>query len=347
MSDNSKELRVRDLEIDISGAVDMGTRAHTAVSIFVPPSIGDDAVVAFGFPGGGYNRGYFDLAAGLPGPGGSSEARWHAERDWWYVACDHLGVGGSSHLDPELLTIETLAAANDATVHAVCERIEAGTVADTLPPVNVSTRLGFGQSMGGCLTIVAQARHRTFDGIGVLGYSAIHTVLPTPAGSSADQPNLSRVSDELDIASTSAAIGDAVFRYAFHWEDVPTEIVDLDLQQYPLRDHAAVPAWGRHAVPPPSAITMLSPGAVAAEAAEVDVPVLIACGERDVVPDTHAEPTAYASRDVCMFVVPRMAHMHNFAGTRELLWRRIHNWGDRVASDREPVTSPTPTPGVG
>jgi pimeloyl-ACP methyl ester carboxylesterase len=327
-----EDTRVHDLEIDV------GTRGHTAVSVFVPSHIRDEAVVAFGFPGGGYNRAYFDLAVELPGPGGPSEARWHAERGWWYVACDHLGVGDSSHPDPELLTIETLAAANNATVRAVCERIAAGTLADVLPPVKIAARLGFGQSMGGCLTIVAQARHRTFDGIGVLGYSALHTLLPTPDGMPAEQPNESRGTDELDVAATSAAIGDAVFRYAFHWEDVPPEIVDLDLKQYPLRDHASVPAWGRDAVPPPSAITMLSPGAVAAEAAAVDVPVLIASGERDVVPDPHAETCAYASRDVCMFVVPTMAHMHNFAGTREVLWRRIHSWGDRIASERGATT---------
>jgi hypothetical protein len=48
--------RVHDLEIDVGSAVDAGTLAHTAVSVFVPPQIGHEAVVAFGFPGGGYNR---------------------------------------------------------------------------------------------------------------------------------------------------------------------------------------------------------------------------------------------------------------------------------------------------
>jgi hypothetical protein len=27
-----------------------------------------------------------------------------------------------------------------------------------------------------------------------------------------------------------------------------------------------------------------------------------------------------------------MAHMHNFAGTRERLWQRVHAWGDTVAA---------------
>jgi len=27
-----------------------------------------------------------------------------------------------------------------------------------------------------------------------------------------------------------------------------------------------------------------------------------------------------------------MGHMHNFAGTRETFWRRIHAWGEMVAA---------------
>jgi hypothetical protein len=55
--------------------------------------------------------------------------------------------------------------------------------------------------------------------------------------------------------------------------------------------------------------------------------VLIGCGEIDVVPDPWMEPSAYrGSRDVALFVVERMCHMHNFAQNRELLWDRIANF---------------------
>ena len=43
--------------------------------------------------------------------------------------------------------------------------------------------IGLGQSMGGSLLVAQQARHRTFDGIGVLGYSAVHTQMPARPGS--------------------------------------------------------------------------------------------------------------------------------------------------------------------
>ena len=83
---------------------------------------------------------------------------------------------------------------------------------------------------------------------------------------------------------------------------------------------------------PVCARLMMTPRYVAQEAAAIDVPVLIAAGERDVVPDPHAEPGAFeSSPDVSLYVVPGMAHMHNFATTRRLLWDRIADWSLMVA----------------
>ncbi|HXY94740.1 MAG TPA: hypothetical protein VEP49_19915, partial [Acidimicrobiia bacterium] len=101
-------VRVETRTVDLGTVADLPGRQHTAVTVFTPDPLPDELVVAFGFPGGGYNRRYFDLpvaldgelAAELPGPGGSSEARWHAARGWCFVACDHLGVGDSSRPDP-------------------------------------------------------------------------------------------------------------------------------------------------------------------------------------------------------------------------------------------------------
>jgi alpha-beta hydrolase superfamily lysophospholipase len=80
---------------------------------------------------------------------------------------------------------------------------------------------------------------------------------------------------------------------------------------------------------------MVAPGTVATEAAAITAPVLLAMGERDVVPQPWLEPTAFkSSTDVTLFVCPRMAHMHNFASTRRLFWARIHAWGTGVAALR-------------
>src|SRR3546814_11752872 len=79
-----------------------------------------------------------------------------------------------------------------------------------------------------------------------------------------------------------------------------------------------LPAW-RSATTPSCGVHMVAPGAVALEAAAITVPVLVAVGERDVVPDPWMEPKAFKSaHDVSVFVCPRMGHMHNFATTRSL-----------------------------
>jgi pimeloyl-ACP methyl ester carboxylesterase len=118
----------------------------------------------------------------------------------------------------------------------------------------------------------------------------------------------------------------------FHHDDVPRDVVDADMRDFPARG-GNVPTWGS-ATAPPCAMSMLSPGVVAPEAAVISVPVFVGTGERDVVPDPHAEPRAYPrSRDITVSICPHMAHMHNFASTRERFWRRIHSWGTSVATD--------------
>ena len=78
-----------------------------------------------------------------------------------------------------------------------------------------------------------------------------------------------------------------------------------------------------------------TPGVIASEAAAITVPVLVAAGERDSVADPRGEPRAYlSSPSVDLFLCPRMAHMHNFAGTREVFWQRIGTWADWVCAHR-------------
>jgi pimeloyl-ACP methyl ester carboxylesterase len=74
-------------------------------------------------------------------------------------------------------------------------------------------------------------------------------------------------------------------------------------------------------------VDVMLPGAGAKEAAQITCPVFLAFGTVDVSPDPHAEPAAYRkARDVTLFTVPQMAHMHNFADTRKLLWERFYGW---------------------
>lgn len=325
-----------ELRIDVSAAVPHPGTHEIALTAYLPPAhaLPPRPVALFASPGGGYTRHYYDMQP--PGHAGYSQAEAHVRQGTIFISYDHLGVGGSSTQHLREYTVAQLAAANDAAVREVAARLQCGRLSDALPPLPGLTRIGIGQSMGGCVTIVMQGRHETFRAIAPLGYSAIHTVLPQRDAADRqrglDHHAAIGARDVGAISVEEASQGVVDFVYPFHWDDVPADILAADMEGgYPLRKTA--PAWGSLTVPP-CAVTMMTPGVVAAEAASVKVPVLIAMGERDVCPDPHAEPSAYAgSRDVSLFIAPRMAHMHNFASTREQLWTRIESWSRRIAMD--------------
>jgi alpha-beta hydrolase superfamily lysophospholipase len=336
-----------DLTVDVTEAAGLGEPLHTTVSVVLPePSaLADPPVVCFGFPGGGYSRGYFTFD--MPGASGGGEAGWHAARGWVFVACDHLCVGDSDvPADPERVTFEHVAAANHATVTEVLRLLAAGEVGDGFPPLGDATVLGIGQSMGGCLTIVQQGQHATYDGVGILGFSAIQTVVWMPPGTPPTAAMfVPRGSAVVVIGPTEAVALTPQFAVdesglpgttpGFHYDDVPRDVVEADMRDYPTRN-GRVPEWASASMPP-CAITMLSPGVVAPEAAVISVPVFVGTGERDVVPDPRAEPRAYQrAPDVTVSICPRMSHMHNMASTREQFWRRLHSWGEGVAAARSP-----------
>jgi pimeloyl-ACP methyl ester carboxylesterase len=322
---------MRTVDINIDG---LPGGNHVAASVFLPEHLPDDPIVIFASPGGGYARGYFDLR--LPGRSGYSQAEHHAARGIILVAYDHPGVGASGLDGLDTMTIETIAAANDDAVRKIARKLETGALADGLRPLTPKARIGIGQSMGGGVTIIMQGRHRTFGAIAALGYSAIHTVLPQRSERDVERGkaifHFSRETDvhALSVAQTSAQVPD--FIYPFHWEDVPAEIVQADLGRgFPVRD--PMPPWASATIPN-CVVAMMAPDFVRQEAAMIDVPVLMAFGERDVSPNPHMESSAFPlSRHVSLYVAPRMAHMHNFASTRHLLWEHVADWAETIARD--------------
>ena len=343
-----------DLEIDVSESAQIGITAHTAVTVVLPEveDMPTPPIVCFAFPGGGYSRGYFtfDMPDSIEG----GEAGWHAARGWIVVACDHLGVGGSTVPEGTVLDFNNIARGNKATVEAVMATLEAGTLDESFPPIVDAVKIGIGQSMGGNFLLVLQGQHQVFDGIASLGYSAIHTVVPSRPGTpQAAWPWMLRGSDlgvtpplnaealaaaaaptiegEESLAAVAELEGEHPFRWAFHYDDEPEDIVSIDLAD-PSELADGLPSW-RSATTPPCAIFGVAPGAVATEAASITVPILAAMGERDVVPNPWMEPFAFrSSRDITLFVCEGMAHMHNFANTRHRFWTKIHSWGDGVAA---------------
>lgn len=338
-----------DLMIDVTEAAGLGEQATIALTVTLPApdSLGADPVVCFAKPGGGYSRGYYTLD--LPGPGSGAQADWHAERGWVFVSVDHLGVGSSSvDHDPTRLDYTTLAAASHAAEAEVLAQLAAGTLLDGYPQIENPLKIGIGQSMGGCMTVIQQGRYRCYDGIGVLGYSAVHTHPPVKPG---EEPIVAtwlprdtlltepmvmvnlpeymaaqrQTFDESEIIDNGMAMA-----WGFFYDDVDIELQRRDLIDFPTRNGDVAP-WASATLPMAVAASCLTPGAIAPEAAAVTVPVLAAFGERDTCADPKGEPRAYLSAtSVDLFICQRMGHMHNFASTRELIWQRIETWSHWV-----------------
>jgi alpha-beta hydrolase superfamily lysophospholipase len=336
-----------DLQVDVTEAAGLGEPATIAVTVTLPDpaTIPERPIVCFGKPGGGYSRGYY--TADLPGPGQGAQADWHARRGWIFVSVDHLGVGDSTvHADRTFdLDYTVVAAGNQAAEVEILHRLAKGTLDKGFPVIADPLTLGIGQSMGGCLTIIRQGRYHCYDGIGVLGFSAVWTHPPAqpgtpfiaapwfprdvnPAGGVVVNGPALAVAE---LPSHTPSAGPAM-AWGFHYDDVDRGLVAADLYDFPTRN-GSVPVWGSATVPGAVAASCLTPGAVAPEAAAVRVPVLAAFGERDVSADPKGEPRAYLSANsVDLFICPRMGHMHNFASTRELFWRRIETWAAWVGA---------------
>lgn len=313
------------IELEIMTRIGGGRRI--AATAFLPEPQAASGCAIFASPGGGYGRGYYDMR--FVGNDDYSQAAHHVGQGHVFIAYDHLGVGDSDTARLPEMTIEEIADHDHDAITQLITQLRVGTLHEGFPAVPHIFSVGIGQSMGGGVTIIMQGRQRSFDAIAVLGYSAIHTVLPQRTAAEMAQGiaaygyDRTTRGDALSLEASSAQVSD--FVYPFHWEDVPADILEADMAGgYPIRQTA--PPFGSLTISP-CVIAMMSPGFVRDEAAAIDVPVLLAFGERDTSMDARAEPSAFGQAgDVSVFIVPRMAHMHNFASTRRLLWDRISDW---------------------
>lgn len=350
-----------DLTIDVTAAADIGEAAHVALTVTLPDPahMATPPVVCFAKPGGGYSRGYYTVD--LPGPVRGAQADWHAARGWIFVSVDHLGVGDSSIHAAAKLDYTVTAAGNMAAEREVLRRLAEGSLAPGFPAISDPVTIGIGQSMGGCMTIIQQGRYHCYDGIGVLGYSAIHTHPPVRPGTApivapwlprdtllratppvvvnfgAVQANMARMA-----AGSPPVAGEHPMLWGFHYADDYDEAMNqaalIDLARFfnihdPQQQIGVeCQPWGSLTTPGAVAQSCLTPGAVAPEAAAVTVPVLVAMGERDTCADVPGEPRAYRSAaSIDLFICPHMSHMHNFAATRVLFWERIERFADWAA----------------
>ena len=349
-----------DIVIDVIEGAGSQSNLRTAITICLPDphDIPENPIVAFAFPGATYGRKYF--TQDVSGNSGLSQAEWHCRNGWIFVAVDSLGVGDAGLPGTVEFPLERIVAGNHQTVAQVLDRLAAGTLVDDFPPIHDPTALGFGQSMGGGLTIAQQAYHDSYHGIGILGFSPVWTTSRgLPGGQPVSIPFLARgavpVSDAISHDARCAVSTNATLmalqaksgRYPTQsptppgwndfFDDVPPAVRDRE-----VTFDGQIPVW-RSKTMPNAVFWMLASGSLGPEAAAIVVPVLSVFGERDVSEDPRLEQKAFRHAvDFSSFICPRMGHMHNFATSRHVLWSRIHNWGMHVADLRKQLPDSWP-----
>lgn len=318
----------------VDTTIPLANGKHLAMTAFIPGQLAPVAQpVLFFFPGGGYGRGYFDIQ--VPGFEHYSQCRYHAANGFLCIAIDHLGVGESSvpeggHLlgQPEpsggrsdALSLVSIAHCTNEAVQVLLTALRAGTFASDLAPLNDPVAIGIGQSMGGHIVAVTQSRFDTFAAIAMLGSSFTQTWLPLKPGR--HRPFRTA---PLSVQQRSAQ-EDADLPAVFHSPDHPDELVAMDT------DPAMLAPWRSRNIPA-AALELMGPAVLAQDAARIRVPVLLVYGEVDVTAEPLDDVRAFRSAaDLSLLLIPRMAHMHNFAPTRHQLWTRLEHFARRVASD--------------
>jgi pimeloyl-ACP methyl ester carboxylesterase len=311
--------------IDVTAAVHHDEPLEISVTVVAPSAeeLPPRPLVVIAIPGGTYHRRYWDLQP--PGRTGFSQAEHLAERGIVVVACDYLGGGDSSRpADGDFIGLEVQADAAHGVFERVRDALAQGTLVDTLPPIADPTIVGIGQSLGGFITMIQQGKYADYPAIGIFGAS------PLLIANTREQPEW----EQLSAAERRAWIREAnarqsggrelamyhgapreQYRGIFHLTDVADDLLAYDEAEC----HTLIP---RNA-----GIDGMTPGFAQPFADRIRSPLFLAFGEFDVSADPHAEPTAYpGSSDITMVVVPRMAHMHNFAETRRQLWERFLEW---------------------
>ncbi len=328
------------VRVDVSGVAPEGGR-WIAAEVFVPPSAGDGegevpVVAVFCLPGGGMSRRYFDLLPSGEGAG-YSMARHLAGHGFVVVTLDHLGVGESSRpSDPFALTPEAVADANAAAVAELAARLRAGTLVDGRAPVARCTTVGIGHSMGGRLAVIQQARHATYDALGLLGVGGqgIHIPVDQPEGWLPPERSGALTDEELAYSSDPTGLRRdlaALARRRYGDDPLPggtTATSPLLLAGMPVGGHVLdALACSSANLLGLCGLAAMIPGGTAPEMAAVAVPVFIGTGERDITGPPHDIPSAFVgSNDVTLFILSGAGHNHNAAPNRRQLWDRLASW---------------------
>jgi len=319
-------------DVDVSAVVPFAgeaiVRGWVRAPAVVDPARRTTALVCF--PGGSCTTGYFDLD--VPGHAGYSMADFFVDRGMVVAAFDHLGIGDSSAVDDIFAITPWIAAeADDVATCVVLDGLRAGTLLAGLPPLPNLFAVGVGHSMGGMLSTVQQARHRTFDALIGLGHGGdgLPSFLTADELALADRPLRETAPSIVECARVRFATPTAI-------DNKRAEPNSFFAPDVPIAVKAAF-ADQRTQLLYTCGLTSMIPGSTDEEKAAIDVPVLLAYGDGDLTRNFSGAFARYAcATDATLFVLHDSAHCHNQATTRAVLWDRMDRWLRSVTDDGGP-----------
>jgi pimeloyl-ACP methyl ester carboxylesterase len=294
-----------------------------AADIWLPDigALASPPVVLFCQPGGALAKGYYDLVL-EDGSAEFSFARHLVAQGCIVVAIDHLGIGASSRpRDGFALTPDVLIAANARAVDELAAQLRNGQLTPELPALPDLVSIGVGHSMGAMLTAMQQARYRSYAAVALLGFGtqglvdflpeAARAYIGDAAGARANIERIARGLGGDPYAQLTITSGSAREIYGGGAD----------------RRAVAALAGARTNLLAVAGMFSMIPGGSAPDCAQIDVPVFLAVGTRDICGPPHLIPAAFtASSDVSLLVLPETGHSHFLFASSARLFARLGGW---------------------
>ncbi|TAM12595.1 MAG: alpha/beta fold hydrolase [Nevskiaceae bacterium] len=310
-----------DVKLDAGTSIPGAAAGGIAASAWLPAEPERARFVLACLPGGYMNRHYFDLVPpNDTGNGTYSFAAQMTARGHVVVALDHPGIGASTPVeDGYALTPEVVAQADVNAIAAVMARLRTGTLADGVPPMPELRSIGVGHSMGAMLTVLLQARFRFHAGVALLGFST--------RGLARFLPTATRTLPYAEQRARLVALARSYF--VTPWPALQPGAGGAELYGSARAERAGVAALRGaldRLLPVPAYLAMVA-GNVAPEAAQIDVPVFLGVGDRDLTGPPAEIPAAFpAAPNVELEVLPETGHSHFLFPSRARLFGRLDGW---------------------
>lgn len=278
-------------------------------------------------PGGNMNRRYFDLQPDS-GDKSFSFALQFASRGYLVITIDPLGVGESDRPeDSYVLTPSLINQANANVLDRLSHDLREGVISQQLPALPNLQTIGIGHSMGAMFTVLQQYGFKQHAAVGLLGFATdgLPMYLSKEAKELADDP--AKIRPQLQRLASTMFGGQ-------HYPDISQGGGgNIYGGRSALRDGVHALANARDRLLPVPAFMSILPDNVGPEARALDVPVLIAMGDRDLVkPRDNPSQEFPASNSVTQIVLDDTGHSPFIFNSRFDLYERLERWLELVSS---------------